>query len=356
MKKQDIGEIRADALLALESIVNVAELEQWRIRYIGRKGVVPLLLRGIKDVPVEDRKTSGSLANDLRGELEDSYAACKAQLKNKQRESRDDTRAHAHEFVALADSPGHLHPITLAIRRIQSIFSAMGFSLVEGPEVEETKYDFDYLNIPPEHPARAEGDTFYIIEPGIKNRESRNGQSSLVLRTSTSAVQVRAVLEHHLVPPLKIFSPGRVFRNEKSDPSHESTFHQTEGLSIGQEVTISDFKATIRQFASAFFGKDVSMRLRPGYFPFVEPGFEVDMQCAFCNGAGCRVCKHTGWLEMCGAGMVHPNVLANMDIDPATYQGFAFGFGIERLVMLRHGIDDIRLFWSGDIRFLKQFS
>jgi phenylalanyl-tRNA synthetase alpha chain len=219
----------------------------------------------------------------------------------------------------------------------------MGFQLAEGPLVEEARFNFDMLNIPLEHPARAETDTFYL----------ENGH---ILRTHTSPVQVRTVLENNLTPPFKIFSPGRTFRSEKTDATHESTFHQFEGLAVGDNITIAGFKGDIEQIFARFFGQNISVRLRTSYFPFVEPGFEVDISCVFCQAKGCRVCKHSGWIEVMGAGMVHPNVLRNMNINPEKYQGYAFGGAIDRLTMLRHGINDIRLFWSGDIDFLRQFS
>lgn len=345
---ETIDQLRKKATTELASARSPAELEEWRIVYLGRKGALPLLLRRVKDLPLTDRKIIGASANQLRQELKRAYSTkYQKVVSGRTAGSRAQPAVELKHKEALR---GHLHPITLTIRRIQDVFSAMGYLLAEGPEVEESRYDFDLLNIPLEHPSRAETDTFYVADPqgGSNNR--------LVLRTSTSPVQLRAVLENDLIPPLKVFSPGRVFRNEKPDPSHESVFHQTEGLSVGQNVTIADFKGTIEMFYLTFFGKEVKTRLRPGYFPFVEPGFEFDVECFFCGGDGCRVCKDTGWLEMGGAGMVHPVVLRNMNIDSRKYQGFAFGFGIERLAMLRHGINDIRLFWSGDIRFLTQFS
>ncbi len=245
---------------------------------------------------------------------------------------------------------GHLHPLTLTLNRIHEIFAALGFIIADGPEVEEAKYNFDALNTPLDHPARSASDTF-MIDPA-----SVNGEKDLVLRTQTSPMQIRSVEAMHLKPPLYVIAPGRVFRREKVDATHESTFYQFEGLGISETTSIADFKAIIAEFFSVFFQKDVTVRLRPSYFPFVEPGFEVDMSCVFCGGSGCRVCKHTGWIEVMGAGMVHPNVLKNMNIDSEKYQGFAFGGAIDRLTMIRHGITDIRTFWSGDIRFLKQFS
>lgn len=342
----DVEELKLHALKGLEQVASAEELEVWRVQYIGRKGTVPQLLRRVKDLPASERKIVGQKANELRQELEDAY-------KEKQKTypldtisiGQQDKETISQKSVS-RESVGHLHPITLTIRRVQNILSNMGFVIAEGPEVEQERYNFDLLNIPLEHSARGEMDTFHV----------KSKQEPLVLRTHTSPVQLRAVLEYNLTPPIRIASPGRVFRSENTDATHESTFHQFEGLVIDKEITISHFKGTIEHFYSTFFGKDAKARLRPSYFPFVEPGFEVDISCPFCDQKGCRVCKRSGWIEIMGAGMVHPNVLRNMNIDPSTYQGYAFGGAIDRLAMIRHNIPDIRLFWSGDIRFLKQFS
>lgn len=335
----DIKDLRAQATEGLAQAKTPVDLEAWRVAYIGRKGALPRLLRQVKELSDTDKKVVGAAANKLREELEDAYTAAAQTIG-----SGHTTIA---EVSAMGDIPsGHLHPLTLTIKRVQDILAAMGFLLVEGPEVETAAYNFDLLNIPLEHPARAETDTFQIADT----------TDPLVLRTHTSPVQLRAVLEQHLTPPFKIASPGRVFRAERTDATHETTFYQFEGLMVGEDVAISDFKHTIATFYSSFFGKESNVRLRPSYFPFVEPGFEVDVSCIFCDQKGCRVCKHTGWIEIMGAGMVHPNVLTNMNIDPKKYQGFAFGGAIDRLAMLRHNVQDIRLFWSGDFRFLKQFS
>ncbi len=341
-----LQKIKRRAPAALRAAENAGELERWRVKYLGRKGVLPLLLRELKQLPLPARRRLGQEGNKLRRRLDGLY-------RRKLRRLEVDNIKKDRAAPATARMPirGHLHPLTLARRRIEAIFLAMGFVLVEGPEVEEARLNFDQLNIPLEHPARAETDTFYLAK--------RAGLPDLVLRTSTSPVQLRAVFEHDLVPPFKILSPGRVFRPEKTDPTHETTFYQFEGLVVGDKATVADFKGTVETFYETFFGRRVKIRLRPSYFPFVEPGFEVDLSCLFCRGAAdtrCRVCKNTGWIEVMGAGMVHPNVLKNMNVDPREYQGYAFGGVIDRLPMLSHGIDDIRLFWSGDIRFLKQFS
>ncbi|MEX1112405.1 MAG: phenylalanine--tRNA ligase subunit alpha [Candidatus Andersenbacteria bacterium] len=333
-----IQRIEKDAKAQLEAVQTAGDLEAWRVSYLGRKGAVPLFLRGVKDLPLDQRAHAGAAANALREELEAAFG-------RKQNELGGETTHEDPIGKYREGGEGHLHPLTLAIRRISNILSAMGFLIVEGPEVEEAQYNFDLLNIPLEHSARKEQDTFYL-----------SSHPELVLRTHTSPVQVRAVLERNIVPPFRIASPGRVFRAERTDATHESTFHQFEVLSVGENVTIADFKGTVETFYSAYFQSDVTIRLRPSYFPFVEPGFEIDMSCVFCQQKGCRICKHTGWVEVMGAGMVHPNVLRNMNVNPEKYQGFAFGGAVDRLVMLQHGIYDIRLLWSGDFRFLKQFS
>ncbi|MCH8748628.1 phenylalanine--tRNA ligase subunit alpha [Patescibacteria group bacterium] len=334
------AQLKQQATEQLKKITTPEELEQWRVNFLGRKGQVPRLLRTVKDQPAEQRAAFGQHGNKLRQELEGLLTA---------HQKKVGTRAMSQPQPKVNQAGlGHLHPLTLTRRRLQNIMAALGFLIIEGPEVEEEKYDFDALNIPFEHPARAETDTFYLA-PRSPRGDGR------VLRTSTSAVQVRAVIENDLVPPFQIASPGRVFRNEKPDPTHESTFYQLEALMVGPSVTVADYRSITEALFSTFFGKVASIRLRPGYFPFVEPGFEIDMSCPFCQ-SGCRLCKQTTWIEMGGAGMVHPNVLSNMNVDPEKYQGFAFGYGIDRFTMLQHGIDDIRLFWSGDIRFLKQFA
>ena len=235
---------------------------------------------------------------------------------------------------------GHLHPLTLVRRKIEEIFQAMGFSIVEGPEVETEWYNFDALNIPKDHPARDMWDTFYLKKGGL-------------LRTHTSPVQIRYMEKHQ--PPFRIIVPGRIFRHEATDASHEINFYQVEGLMVGKEISASNFKAIIQEFLSRFFDKRIAIRLRPSFFPFTEPSFEVDIKCLVCGGRGCSVCSRTCWLELIGAGMVHPNVLKAGGINPRNWQGFAFGLGMDRLAMMKYKIDDIRLFYSGDLRFLQQF-
>ncbi len=340
---EQVKSLKSEAANALVTVRTAKELEQWRVRYIGRRGKMPLLLRRIKELPFTQRRTVGQAGNELRSHLTHVYEEKKTVLPNLEVPPQLKA-ATAPRATSPVPPPGHLHPLTLTIRRILDIFSRLGFLVVEGPEAEEARYNFDALNIPLEHPARAETDTFYLTTKG------------LVLRTQTSPVQIRAVLEYNLVPPFRILSPGRVFRAERTDATHETTFYQFEGLEVHQHISIADFKGVVQTVYSDFFEKEVRIRLRPSYFPFVEPGFEVDVNCTFCEQRGCRICKHTGWIEMMGAGMVHPNVLRNMNIDPNHWQGYAFGGAIDRLAMLRHGIADIRLLWLGDLRFLTQFS
>lgn len=339
---EELNQLKNKALQELAQIADPIELERWRVRYLGRKGLVPQLLREIKNLTAAEKKEQGSAGNALRDKLEEEFikrnAVFSASLSGNE-------PLGTEALGGVPPSPGHLHPLTLTTQRIQSIFAALGFLIVEGPEVEETKFNFDALNIPLEHPARAETDTFYI-----------ENAPDLVLRTHVSPLQSRAVFEHKLMPPFKFMYSGRCFRAEKVDATHESTFHQFEFMVVSETANLAELKALIKTIYSTFFQKEVNIRLRPSFFPFVEPGLEVDISCVFCGGKGCTVCKRTGWIELAGAGMVHPNVLRNINVDPAKYQGFAMGAAIDRLAMLLHGITDIRLFWSGDMRFLKQFS
>lgn len=339
--EEHLARLKSEAAAALKEAATAQELETWRIQYLGRQGAIPRLLRTIKDLPLELRRTIGQQGNTLRQELEQAYAAKK---KTMPAGLPAEASAKAGKTPGVKEAGvGHLHPLTIATRDIQAIFSELGFLLAEGPLIEDPKYNFDLLNIPLEHPARAETDTFNLT----------NG---MVLRTHTSPVQLRSVLTNNLTPPFSVYSPGRTFRAERTDASHEHTFSQVEALMVGNAITIADFKGTVEYLYSKFFNQDITTRLRPSYFPFVEPGFEIDMSCVICRQQGCSVCQRSGWLEMMGAGMVHPNVLRNMNVDHKKFQGFAFGGGIERLAMLRHGISDIRLFLSGDLRFLRQFS
>ena len=315
------------------------ELQEVKTRYLGRKGLLTGLLRNIANVSPNERPLFGRQSNEVKdiltGKIEAALQGIKAVEKG-------DTLARERVDVTLEGrriKPGRLHPVTQVREEICSIFASFGFSVVEGPEVEQDYYNFEALNIPKDHPARDMQDTFYI-------------EDNIVLRTHTSPVQVRTMLKQP--PPVRILSPGRVYRPD-SDVSHTPMFHQIEGLLVDKEVTFADLKGILTVFLQEVFGGDTLIRFRPSFFPFTEPSVEVDIQCVMCRGEGCRVCGQTGWLEILGAGMVHPEVFKNVGYDPEEYSGFAFGLGIERIAMLKYGISDIRLFFENDWRFLEQF-
>lgn len=341
-----LRELGNQAETALREVSDAAALEAWRVRYLGRRGQIPQLLRRVKELPENERKEIGRLGNAIRQRLEKLYTEQEA-LTVSPGDAAGAPRAseplHRGMGVQQRQDPGptpmrlgHLHPLTQSLRRAQEIFAALGFQFVEGPDIEKAVYNFDNLNIPPEHPSRADTDTFYLED-----------FPNLVLRTHVSTLQSRAVLESNLQPPFRIFYYGPTFRCEKEDATHSSVFHQYEFMVVDETVNLSHLKSIVQTFYSLFFGKDVAIRFRPSYFPFVEPGLEVDMR----N----RVTQKNAWLEMAGAGQVHPAVLKNLGIDPAKYQGIALGGGLDRLAMLLHNIPDIRLLYSGNTRFLTQF-
>jgi phenylalanyl-tRNA synthetase alpha chain len=299
------------------------------------------LLASVPSLPPEQRPIVGKGANLLKRELQAAIAERKQALELAAIEAE---RAGGDFDPTLPGAPqlrGSLHPLTQVRREVEDIFTSMGYAILDGPEVELDYYNFQALNIPADHPAREMQDTFYCDSEG-----------KLVMRTQTSPVQIRAM--ESLQPPFRVIAPGRVFRNEEPDATHEHTFHQVEGLVVGEDITVGHLAGVLKGFLRQLFQRDLEVRLRPGYFPFVEPGFELDIRCPFCE-EGCRVCKQTRWVEFCGCGMVHPRVLEAGGIDPEAWTGFAFGFGLDRLVMLRYGIDDIRHFMGGDLRFLEQF-
>lgn len=324
----DINQIKNQSLSELEKIKDLTELEKFRIKYLGRKGELTAILRSLKDLPLNERKKIGPEANKFRQELEDAIENTRKNIRDTKYEIRDtkiDITAPGTKLLQ-----GHLHPITQLLRQTEEIFQSMGFEVVEGPDIETEYYNFDALNIPDEHPARDAWNTFWL-----KNLK--------LLRTHTSPVQIRYMEKHN--PPFRIIVPGRVFRYEAIDASHSHTFYQLEGLMVDKSISIANFKAVIEEFFKRLFKQDMKIRLRPSYFPFVEPGFEVDL----------RGGKFKDWLEIMGAGMVHPNVFKAVGYVPSDWQGFAFGMGLDRIAMMKYGIDDIRLFYSGDLRFLKQF-
>jgi len=341
------------ALELLSKASDAEALESWRVCFLGRNGALTSVLRGLKDVPAAERPAVGARANETKAVLEGALKARQDSLRQAEleRASRTglDVTLPGKQFPV-----GRIHPINRIIREICQIFTAMGFQVVEGPEVEWDYYNFEALNIPKDHPARDMFDTLWVTP------EASEGTRPMLLRTHTSPMQVRVMEQTE--PPVRVVVPGRVYRYEATDATHESMFHQVEGLAVDEDVTMADLKGTLYTFARAIFGQERQVRFRCDYFPFVEPGVEVAIDCFVCNGQGtladgngCRLCKGSGWLEVFGAGMVHPQVLRNVGYDPERYRGFAFGGGLERIAMLRYGIDDIRLFFSNDLRFLRQF-
>ncbi|MDE2000976.1 MAG: phenylalanine--tRNA ligase subunit alpha [Patescibacteria group bacterium] len=355
MQKQDIAHLAQEAKKSIQSAKTAAELEALRVRFIGRKdGEVTKLMKQLPALSVEDRRTVGPALNALKNEVEQLLTARVKDLADE----ADRRQAIDVTMPGKKVATGHLHPLTLVEREIRDVFKAMNFSVVEGPEVESEHYNFDALNIPANHPARDMWDTFWLATSDKRQATSKKNNMShvadrLLLRTHTSPVQIRYMEQHQ--PPFQIVVPGRVFRYEATDASHEINFYQVEGLMVGKDVTLANFKFVIGEFFKRLFKKDVSIRLRPSYFPFVEPGLDVDVECVKCGGKGCNICKDSGWLEVMGAGMVHPHVFEAAGYGPHEYQGFAFGLGLERIAMIKYNIPDIRLFYSGDLRFIKQF-
>jgi len=334
--KDEILDLRAKALKELESVAERSDIKKVRQRYLGKKGLLTLLLKRIGELSKEERQTIGRLANQVKGELAKEFQLVLDSLTTK------DVEEVSTLDVTLPGrrAPlGHLHPITQITEEICNIFLTLGFRIVEGPEVELDYYNFEALNMPKDHPARDMQDTFYISD-------------NVVLRTHTSPIEVRVMESQR--PPVSIISPGKVYRRD-SDVSHTPMFHQVEGLLVDKGVSFGDLKGTLTTFVHQMFGLDTKLRFRPSFFPFTEPSAEVDIQCVICKGKGCRTCSHTGWLEILGSGMTDPEVYRFVGYDPGVYSGFAFGMGIERVAMLKFGLDDIRLFFENDIRFLWQF-
>ncbi len=336
--KEKLLEIKERALALLNE--NGCDVEDIRIKFLGKKGELTAVLRGMGALTPEERPIVGQMANDVRVALEEAItekkaAAEKAALDKKLLEETVDVTMPAKNLKA-----GHIHPLTAVQREMEDIFAGLGFSIVEGPEVEYDYYNFQALNIPENHPARDTQDTFYITD-------------NILLRSQTSPVQVRTM--EQMKPPIRIISPGRVYRSDAVDATHSPLFHQLEGLVVDKGITMGDLKGILELFAKRMFGKETKIRFRPHHFPFTEPSAEVDVSCFVCGGKGCRVCKGEGWIEILGAGMVHPNVLRNCGIDPEVYSGFAFGLGVERVVMTKYNLDDMRLLYENDTRFLSQF-
>jgi phenylalanyl-tRNA synthetase alpha chain len=336
----DSETLLAEALQAIEHACDEKSLDALRVQYLGKKGSFTGLLKSLGQLPVDERPTAGEKINQAKKALQQAIESRRGEVVSAALEARLNAERLDVTLPGRRQSKGGLHPITITIERIKSIFAAAGYDVAEGPEIEDDYHNFEALNIPAHHPARAMHDTFYV-SPGT------------VLRTHTSPVQVH-VMENG-EPPFRMICPGRVYRCD-SDLTHTPMFHQVEGLLVDERVSMADLKGTVVEFLQAYFEADMPVRFRPSYFPFTEPSAEVDMGCVSCGGRGCRICSHTGWLEVMGCGMVHPRVLQMSGVDTERFSGFAFGMGVERLAMLRYGVSDLRLFFENDIRFLQQFN
>lgn len=335
----DHADLVARALLEIRASVDLAELDEVRVRWLGKKGELTAALKSLGALPAAERPAAGGRINAAKADVQAALEARRGELERRQVDAELIAGRIDVTLPGRGEERGALHPVTQARLRIEALFSRAGFDIAVGPEIEDDFHNFGALNIPENHPARALHDTFYFPDGRL-------------LRTHTSPVQIRSMLERGA--PLALIAPGRVYRCDH-DITHAPMFHQLEGLVVGENVSFANMKATLHGFLGAFFERDLAMRLRPSYFPFTEPSAEVDMSCVFCAGAGCRTCKQTGWLEISGCGMVHPNVLAASGVDPERYTGYAFGAGIDRLAMLRYGVNDLRLFFENDLRFLRQF-
>ncbi|MBI3681953.1 MAG: phenylalanine--tRNA ligase subunit alpha [Acidobacteria bacterium] len=340
MLEAQLQSLAASARQRILASATPEQLQAVRVEVLGRKGALAQISKDMANVPPQDRARIGKLLNAAKTELEAALESRENEFAAQALHARLDSEWLDVTLPATGPRPGALHPITRIQQELEELFLSMGVAVLDGPEVESEYNNFDALNIPPDHPARDMQDTFWLTD-------------GCCLRTHTSPVQVRGMAK--LGPPLRMIAPGRVFRNEEVDPSHEHTFYQLEGMMVDRNISIAHMLYFMKTLLRRIFGCEVTVRLRPGYFPFVEPGFELDIQCLICGGSGCPVCKHGGWVELMPCGLVHPNVLRMGGIDPEQWSGFAFGLGLTRLVMMRYGIDDIRLLQSGDLRFLRQF-
>lgn len=336
---ENLSSLTQEALQLVVKVDNLDSLEQVRVDFLGKKGHLTALLKSLGQLSAEERPEAGAKINAAKEQISDALSAKKAALEEAQIAQQLSAQSVDITQPGRQAEIGGLHPVSRTLERIVAIFAGAGYAVEEGPEIEDDFHNFEALNIPAHHPARAMHDTFYVDERHV-------------LRTHTSPVQIRTM--ENSEPPIRIVCPGRVYRCD-SDLTHTPMFHQVEGLVVDKNVSFADLKGTVDQFLKAFFEADVPVRFRPSYFPFTEPSAEVDIQCTQCAGKGCRVCKNTGWLEVMGCGMVHPNVFRSSGVDPEIYSGFAFGMGVERLAMLRYGINDLRLFFENDLNFLKQF-
>ena len=340
MIKEKLDKIRTDALSRIEESESLEKLNELKVSILGKKGELTSVLKSMKDVAPEDRPKVGQMVNETRETIEAKLAAAMDKIESALQEEKLKAEVIDVTLPAKKAKMGHRHPNTIALEEVEKIFIGLGYEVVEGPEVERDYYNFEALNIPADHPAKDEQDTFYI-----------NGD--ILLRTQTSSAQVHEMEKGVL--PIKMISPGRVFRADEVDATHSPSFHQIEGLVIDKDITFADLKGTLDQFAKAIFGENTKCKFRPHHFPFTEPSAEMDVSCFKCGGSGCRFCKGSGWIEILGCGMVHPNVLKKCNIDPDVYNGFAFGVGLERIALLKYEIDDMRLLYENDDRFLKQF-
>ncbi len=338
--EDELRKIREEAIEKIGKCSALENLNDVRVNYLGKKGELTALLKSMKDVPPEERPKVGQMVNETRNEIESALSEAVRRMQDKLLDARLKNETIDVTLPAEKNRVGHSHPNTIALEEVEDIFTGMGYEVIEGPEIEKDYYNFEALNIPADHPAKDEQDTFYI-----------NGD--LLLRTQTSSTQVHEMEKGRL--PIRMIAPGRVFRADAVDATHSPSFHQVEGLVIDKDVTFADLKGTLAEFARAIFGPDTKVKFRPHHFPFTEPSAEMDVSCFKCGGKGCRFCKGEGWIEILGCGMVHPHVLEMSGIDPEEYTGFAFGVGLERIALLKYEIDDMRLLYENDVRFLKQF-
>lgn len=338
--KEKLEQLRSEVLARLDEIKDKRELDELRVKIMGKKGKLTEILRGMGSLPAEERPKAGQLVNQLRQELEEKFDRAEAVMEEILKKARLAEEALDITMPGKKHKTGGLHPLNSVLEVLIDIFVSMGFDVVDGPEIETDYYNFEALNVPEDHPARDTQDTFYLTD-------------KFLLRTQTSSAQIR-VMENRK-PPIRIISPGRVYRSDEVDATHSPVFHQVEGLVVDKGITMCDLKGVLEQFAREIYGPETKVRFRPSFFPFTEPSVEVDVSCSECGGKGCRVCKDSGWIEILGAGMVHPNVLSGCGIDPEIYSGFAFGIGLDRLTTTRHKISDIRLLFENDLRFLEQF-
>ena len=336
---EKLSRLREDVLEKLNNVGNLDELNDLKVKVLGKKGEFTAIMKGMAEIAAEKRAEFGKVTNELKVVLQDRFDEKFNTLKEMAKQERLKNETIDITLPGRKANEGSLHPLTKTVAEIKEIVSDMGFDIVDGPEIEYVKYNFDALNIPKTHPSREVSDTFYI-------------QDDVVLRTQTSGMQIRYMLDRK--PPFRMVSIGKVYRPDY-DVSHTPMFHQMEGLMIGEDVSFANFKAILENVVKKIFGKERNVRFRPHFFPFTEPSAEMDVECGVCKGIGCRVCKGTGWLEILGSGMVNPKVLEGVGIDPKKYQGFAFGLGLERITMLKYGIDDLRAFYDNDVRFLDQF-